>query len=61
MLFSKGDYEEAEPLLLEALAIYREKAEEQEMTQRVHDDLANLYTAWGKPISAARYKSLSEK
>ncbi len=62
VLSSKGDYDEAEPLFLEALAIDREKAsEEHSMAQKIREGLADLYTAWGKPEAAARYKSLSEK
>ncbi len=62
VLSRKGDYDEAEPLFLEALALYREKvSEEPSMVQKIREGLADLYTAWGKPEAAARYKSLSEK
>ncbi len=62
VLSRKGDYDEAEPLFLEALALYREKvSEEPSIVQKIREGLADLYTAWGKPEAAARYKSLSEK
>ena len=57
LLRQKGDYAAAEPLHLEALTIFQNRlGEAHTRTQEVYEGLAELYTAWGKPDQAARWR-----
>ncbi len=51
-------YDEAEPLLLASYPVIREaRGDEAEFTRRARQALVDLYTAWGRPAEARRYRA----
>ena len=57
LLKDKGDYTAAEPFYLDALNVARQHLREEHLsTQQARNGLVDLYTAWGKPAEAARYR-----
>ena len=57
LLTDTDRYAAAEPFYLEALDIARQRLGETHLeTVNIREDLAALYTAWGRPDEAARYQ-----
>lgn len=56
-LTAEGEFKEAEPLLLTAQeTIAATYPQDSRYTRRVRRSLADLYTSWGKPESAAKFR-----
>ena len=58
-LIQLGEYEQAERLLLECYTLFRNSLGEQHpKTQRVLDDVVELYTCWNQPDKLRHYSAL---
>jgi serine/threonine-protein kinase len=56
--FARGDFEDAEHLLLESRRIMSRKlGERQELTQQAIQRVVKLYEAWDKPEQAAKWQA----
>ncbi len=56
--YSRGQYEEAERMLIKALEFSRRVlGEEHSETQACHEDFVKLYEAWGKPEKAEEWRA----
>ena len=57
MVLKANRFEEAESLLLEALDIYRSQfGDDHDQVRQSRDGLVQIYTAWGRPDLADRYR-----
>src|SRR5690606_31173206 len=59
--YRQGDYAAAEATIQQALAIYlAQRQPEATDVRNLHALLADVYTAWGRPDDAARYRARAE-
>lgn len=53
---AQARYDEAEPLLLESLAVYESAALDKELTTTRRPSSTSTYTAWNRPEQAEAYR-----
>lgn len=59
--YRQGDYAAAEATIQQALAIYlAQRQPEATDVRNLHALLADVYTAWGRPDDAARYRARAQ-